>query len=48
MKTKNLEGQLARKMDASSSYQFDVEHRPGQKHSNADALSKIPCRQCDY
>ncbi|MCG7878903.1 MAG: RNase H-like domain-containing protein, partial [Candidatus Thiodiazotropha endolucinida] len=46
MKTKNPEGQMARWIDALSSYQFEVEHRPGRKHSNADALSRIPCRQC--
>lgn len=28
-------------------YDFDILHRPGQKHSNADALSRIPpCGQC--
>jgi len=25
-------------------YSFDVEHRPGNKHMNADALSRRPCR----
>ena len=39
---------MARWIDALSSYQFDVEHRPGRKHSNADALSRIPCGQCGY
>ena len=29
-------------------YQFTVEHRPGNKHSNADALSRIPCKQCGW
>lgn len=46
MKTKEPEGQLARWIDTLSSYQFEVEHRPGRKHSNADAMSRIPCRQC--
>lgn len=23
-------------------------HRPGAKHSNADALSRIPCKQCGF
>ena len=23
-----------------------IEHRPGKKHSNADGVSRIPCRQC--
>ena len=48
MKTKNPEGQMARWIDALSSYQFDVEHRPGRKHSNANDLSRIPCGQCGY
>ena len=46
MKTKNPKGQVARWIDALSSYQFDVEHRPGKKHFNADAMSRIPCKQC--
>ena len=27
---------------------FTVEHRPGNKHSNADVLSHIPCEQCGW
>jgi len=27
-------------------FSFDVEHRPGLKHNEADALSRVPCRQC--
>ena len=45
MKTKNPEGQRARWIDALSSYQFDVRHMPGRKHSDAVALSRIPYRQ---
>ena len=41
MKTKNPEGQVARWIDALSSCQFDVEHRPERKHSNADAMSRM-------
>ena len=37
---------MARWIDALSSYQFDVEHLPGRKHFNADAMSRIPCKQC--
>ncbi|MCG8075029.1 MAG: reverse transcriptase, partial [Candidatus Thiodiazotropha taylori] len=48
LKTKNPEGQLARWIDTLSSFQFEVQHRPGRKHSNADALSRIPCRQCGH
>ena len=25
---------------------FTVEHRPGKRHGNADALSRTPCAQC--
>ena len=46
MRTKSPEGQMARWIDALSSYEFDVEHRPGRKHSNADAMSRRPCKQC--
>jgi transposase InsO family protein/predicted aspartyl protease len=40
--------QLARWMDELSVYanQYEIEHRPGVKHGNADGLSRIPCRQC--
>ena len=27
-------------------YDFTIQHRPGLKHSNADALSRLPCKQC--
>ena len=40
------EGQLARWLEILAEYQFTVEHRPGSKHVNADALSRIPCKQC--
>ena len=40
------EGQLARWLEVLAEYQFTVEHRPGSKHVNADALSRIPCKQC--
>ena len=46
MKTKEPEGQLARWIDTLSSYQFEVEHRPGRIHSNANAMRRIPCWQC--
>ena len=40
------EGQLARWLEVLAEYHFTVEHRPGSKHVNADALSRIPCKQC--
>ena len=33
-------------MEQLQEYDFDIVHRPGCKHLNADALSRIPCRQC--
>ncbi len=29
-------------------FHFHTEHRPGIKHQNADALSRIPCQQCGF
>lgn len=36
---KSPEGQLARWLEKLQEYQFTIMHRPGHKHSNADALS---------
>ena len=43
---KSPEGQLARWLEKLQEYQFTIVHRPGLKHNNADALSRLPCRQC--
>ena len=45
-KTPEPIGQQGRWLDLLTEFPFDVEHRPGLKHNNADALSRIPCRQC--
>ena len=37
-------GQQARWLEIMEEFDFEVEHRPGNKHSNADALSRRPCR----
>ena len=37
------EGQLARWMEQLQQYDFDVQHRSGASHGNADALSRQPC-----
>ena len=48
LRFKNPEGQLARWLEILSSYDMDIEHRAGVRHQNADALSRIPCRQCGF
>ena len=37
------EGQIARWIQQLQEYNFEVEHRPGKQHGNADALSRRPC-----
>ena len=41
---KNPEGQMARWIEKLQNYEFQIEHRKGQLHSNADALSRRPCQ----
>lgn len=41
------EGQVARWIEALQSYQFEIQHRPGHLHGNADALSRRPCEALD-
>ena len=41
---KDAEGMLARWLAKLQQYDFDIEHRPGAKHVNADALSR--CHSC--
>ena len=43
---KEPQGQLARWLEKLQEYQFSIAHRPGRLHNNADALSRIPCKQC--
>ena len=43
---KHPEGQIARWLEVLNTYDFDLLHRPGKKHKNADALSRGPCMQC--
>ena len=44
-KFKEPKGQIARWVQKLQEYQFNIIHRPGFCHSNADILSRIPCRQ---
>ena len=43
---KDPQGQVARWLDILAEYDFRIQHRPGAKHGNADALSRLPCKQC--
>ena len=45
---KNPEGQVARWLETLSVFDMKIEHRPGTQHRNADALSRIPCKQCGF
>lgn len=45
-KFKKPEGQIARWLQKLQEYQFSIIHCPGKHHTNADALSRIPCKQC--
>ena len=42
----NPEGQLARSLEALQEYDFQIVHRQGSSHGNADAMSRKPCQQC--
>uniref|UniRef100_A0AAQ4RI62 Gypsy retrotransposon integrase-like protein 1 n=1 Tax=Gasterosteus aculeatus aculeatus TaxID=481459 RepID=A0AAQ4RI62_GASAC len=41
------EGQLARWLEELQGYEFSVVHRAGERHGNADALSRRPCSEDD-
>ena len=43
---KHPEGQLARWLEKLAEFHFNIVHRGGRKHCNADSLSRLPCRQC--
>ncbi len=43
---KEPEGQLVRWLEQLQDYDFEIVHRPGHKHSNADAMSRRPCGRC--
>jgi len=43
---KEPEGQVARWLETMAEFQYEVIHRPGKQHSNADSLSRGQCRQC--
>ena len=37
---------VARWLEILSEYQYEVQHRPGLRHSNADGLSRARCVEC--
>ena len=43
---KNPEGVVARWLATLGTYDFDIEHRRGTLHGNADGLSRIPRKRC--
>ena len=43
---KEPEGQLARWLERLQELHLDITHRRGRAHTNADALSRLPCQQC--
>ena len=42
LRFKYIEGQLARWLEELSQFDMTVQHRPGNRHGNADGLSRIP------
>ncbi|KAJ8016400.1 hypothetical protein DPEC_G00006830 [Dallia pectoralis] len=42
---KEPEGQIARWLEELQTFNFQVEHRAGDRHGNADALSRRPCAE---
>ena len=43
---KDPEGMLARWLSVLDTYDFEIVHRPGAKHNNADSLNRQNCTQC--
>ncbi|CAG2185033.1 unnamed protein product [Mytilus edulis] len=42
------DGQISRLIQQKSAYDLKIVHRPGNKHSNADALSRIKIKEQDF
>ena len=45
---KDLDGQLARWLEVLAQYNYEIKHRKGKLHGNADALSRRPCVDCKH
>ena len=48
LRFRNPEGQMARWLEVLNTYNFEVRHRPGRLHGNADGLSRRPCFPCNH
>ena len=46
-RTPEVMGQQARWLNTMEEYDFTVMHRPGSRHGNADAMSRLPCVRAD-
>jgi len=44
-KFKEPQGQIALWVQQLQEYEFKIIHHPGAQHKNADAMSRIPCKQ---
>ena len=33
-------------MEVLGTFNFEIQHRPGKQHGNADGFRRIPCKQC--
>ena len=42
---KEPEGHVARWLEKLQEYNFEIVHRKGLRHINADAMSRLPCHQ---
>ena len=49
MRFRHIEGQLARWLEELAQFDMEILHRPGNKHINADAMSRLPANgpDCD-
>ena len=45
---KNPEGHMWRWLQVLGIYDFEIQHRPGSQHRNADGLSRRPCTECRH
>ena len=43
MSFKESEGEVARWIEQLHAFQFTIQHRAGESHTNADSLSRRPC-----